>query len=60
MKASKIQHLLKFFKKFGLLVSLIVNTSLEILPFLIIFILWDLVFALIYMDLGAYKDEIEA
>ena len=56
---AKVQNLLKVFKEFGLLVSLIVSSFLELGSFLLIFFIWDIVFALIYQDLGTYEDVVD-
>ena len=56
---AKLQNLLKVYRKFGVLVELIVKTIYEIYPFLVVFFMWDIIFAFIFKILGAYHEEAE-
>jgi hypothetical protein len=41
----KIQHLIKIYHEYGLLTELIAGSAKKVIPFLLIFILWTLMFA---------------
>jgi hypothetical protein len=54
---SKIQHIIKIYKEYGLLTELIVKSIFEVIPFMVIFMLWTSLFAMELYILESNKTD---